>query len=54
MRTETGEASVGPVDAAPPYDSAYQEWWAARGYDPTFGRKLPALFERLWARELRR
>ena len=37
---------VGPVDAAPPYDSAYQEWWAARGYDPTFGRKLPALFER--------
>jgi len=22
------------------------QWWADRGYDPVFGRKLPALFER--------
>jgi SAM-dependent methyltransferase len=22
------------------------DWWASRGYDPQFGRKLPALFER--------
>jgi hypothetical protein len=21
------------------------EWWVLRGYDPAFGRKLPALFE---------
>jgi hypothetical protein len=22
------------------------DWWASRGYDPAFGRKLPGLFER--------
>jgi len=42
--------TVGPVDPAhslyTPYYDAYREWWASRGYDPTFGRKLPALFER--------
>jgi SAM-dependent methyltransferase len=42
----------GPVD---PLHRLYQgfqdawrngDWWASRGYDPVFGRKLPALFER--------
>lgn len=43
---------VAPVDPAHPAYAQYQrawqngEWWTARGYDPTFGRKLPALFER--------
>jgi SAM-dependent methyltransferase len=42
---------VSPVDSAQPlyahYQNAWQagEWWAKRGYDPFFGRKLPALFE---------
>jgi hypothetical protein len=29
------------------------EWWAARGYDPEFGRKLPVLFERCGLRDIR-
>ena len=31
-----------------PFHAAWREgdWWASRGYDPAFGRKLPALFER--------
>jgi SAM-dependent methyltransferase len=31
-----------------PFHAAWRDgdWWASRGYDPTFGRKLPALFER--------
>jgi hypothetical protein len=29
------------------------DWWAARGYDPEFGRKLPALFERCGLRDIR-
>ena len=43
---------VAPVDTAHPHYARYQQawkngdWWAARGYDPTFGRKLPILFER--------
>jgi len=43
---------VSPVDPFHPHYTLYQqawkngEWWAARGYDPTFGRKLPMLFER--------
>ncbi len=44
---------VGPVDPTPLYDSAYEEWWSARGYDPTFGRKLPALFERAGLQNIR-
>jgi SAM-dependent methyltransferase len=44
--------TVAPVDPSHPYYARYQrayrggEWWTSRGYDPTFGRKLPALFER--------
>jgi SAM-dependent methyltransferase len=44
--------TVAPVDPAHPLYERYQkiwrdgEWWAERGYDPVFGRKLPALFER--------
>ena len=43
---------VAPVDPAHPHYALYQrvwkygDWWAERGYDPTFGRKLPILFER--------
>ena len=44
--------TVTPVDQSHPFCARYQgayrngEWWAARGYDPIFGRKLPLLFER--------
>jgi SAM-dependent methyltransferase len=50
---EDGDWGVpGPVDPSHPLYAGYHqafnggEWWAARGYDPFFGRKLPALFER--------
>jgi SAM-dependent methyltransferase len=42
--------TVAPVARSHPYYARYQatwqggEWWASRGYDPTFGRKLPVLF----------
>jgi SAM-dependent methyltransferase len=42
----------GPVDPSHPlyqdFHRAWRngDWWVARGYDPVFGRKLPALFER--------
>lgn len=42
----------GPVDPAHPLYAGYHEafgggvWWSSRGYDPFFGRTLPALFER--------
>jgi hypothetical protein len=29
------------------------EWWTSRGYDPTFGRKLPVLFERCGLESIR-
>ena len=41
-----------PVDPAHPRFDDYQrvwrdgDWWTVRGYDKTFGRRLPALFER--------
>ena len=41
-----------PVDPAHPrYDDYHRvwrdgDWWTVRGYDKTFGRRLPALFER--------
>jgi ubiquinone/menaquinone biosynthesis C-methylase UbiE len=44
--------TVGPVDPAHRSYAKYHEawrngdWWVARGFDPVFGRKLPALFER--------
>jgi len=50
---------VAPVDPAHPlsagYHAAWQNggWWASRGYDPAFGRKLPALFERCGLRNIR-
>ena len=43
---------VTPVDSSHSHSAVYQrawkngEWWAVRGYDPTFGRMLPLLFER--------
>lgn len=44
--------TVAAVDPSHPYTAQYDrihrggEWWRSRGYDPTFGRKLPMLFER--------
>jgi SAM-dependent methyltransferase len=44
--------TLAPVDPSHAYygcfNCAYRagEWWTSRGYDPTFGRKLPVLFER--------
>jgi SAM-dependent methyltransferase len=50
---EEGDWGVpGPVDPSHPRYAGYHRafngggWWAARGYDPFFGRKLPTLFER--------
>ena len=50
---EEGDWGVpGPVDPSHPLYAGYHhafnggDWWATRGYDPFFGRKLPALFER--------
>lgn len=43
---------VAPVDPSHSHYALYHrvwkngEWWASRGYDPTFGQKLPMLFER--------
>jgi SAM-dependent methyltransferase len=50
--------TVAPVDPAHPLYERYHriwrdgEWWAERGYDPVFGRKLPALFERCGLRKI--
>jgi SAM-dependent methyltransferase len=48
--------TVGPVDPTHPlfarHRDAYGEWWAARGYEPAFGRMLPALFERSGLRNI--
>jgi len=44
--------TVAPIDPTHPLYEPYRriwregQWWADRGYDPAFGRKLPALFER--------
>ena len=41
-----------PVDPSHPLFASFHrawragDWWASRGYDPRFGRTLPALFER--------
>lgn len=35
-----------------PYHHAWQDWWTSRGYDPAFGQKLPALFERCGLEEI--
>jgi len=50
---EEGDWGVpGPIDPIHPLYAGYHhafkngEWWASRGYDPFFGRKLPTLFER--------
>jgi SAM-dependent methyltransferase len=51
--------TVTPVDQSDPFYARYQdayrngEWWAARGYDPIFGRKLPVLFERCGLENIR-
>ena len=44
--------TVAPVEPSHPKYASYHRawrdgaWWASRGYDPQFGRKLPALFDR--------
>jgi hypothetical protein len=49
----------GSVDPAHPSYQVYHDawrngdWWISRGYDPWFGRKLPALFERCGLEEIR-
>lgn len=51
--------TIAPVDPShryyAPYNSIYRggEWWVSRGYDPTFGRKLPVLFERCGLENIR-
>ena len=48
-----------PVDPAHPRYDDYQrvwrdgDWWTVRGYDKTFGRRLPALFERAGLEDIR-
>jgi SAM-dependent methyltransferase len=50
--------TVVPVDPAHPLYEQYHriwrngDWWTERGYDPIFGRKLPALFERCGLRKI--
>ena len=51
--------TIAPVDPSHPHYASYHdawrdgEWWALRGYDPVFGRKLPALFERCGLKNIR-
>ena len=51
--------TLAPVDPSHAYygrfHAAYRagEWWTSRGYDPTFGRKLPVLFERCGLESIR-
>jgi len=51
--------TIAPVDPSHsqygPYQKAHRagEWWKERGYDPIFGRKLPALFERCGLENIR-
>ncbi len=50
---------VSPVDPSHPLYAKYNavweggDWWASRGYDPVFGRKLPVLFERCGLENIR-
>ncbi len=50
---------VAPVDPSHPYAASFDgtwragEWWTSRGYDPSFGRKLPTLFERCGLENIR-
>jgi len=51
--------TIAPVDPSHPFSARYHgayragERWAARGYDPTFGRKLAVLFERCGLEDIR-
>jgi SAM-dependent methyltransferase len=51
--------TIAPVDRSHPYYARYNgtyrggEWWTSRGYGPTFGRKLPMLFERCGLENIR-
>lgn len=51
--------TVAPVDPAHPLSGRYRDawkdggWWASRGYDPNFGRRLPGLFERCGLQSIR-
>jgi SAM-dependent methyltransferase len=51
--------TIAPMDRSHPHYDRYQrtwrdgEWWASRGYDPTFGRKLPVLFENCGLQNIR-
>ena len=56
---KTGIGTVTPTDPSHPSYASYHrvwregQWWADRGYDPAFGRKLPALFERCGLNNIR-
>src|SRR6516165_8027107 len=51
--------TLAPVDPSHPYSALYSRaaraggWWASRGYDPFFGRKLQVLFERCGLKNIR-
>lgn len=51
--------TIAPVDPSHPHYASYHDawrdgaWWALRGYDPVFGRKLHALFERCGLENIR-
>jgi SAM-dependent methyltransferase len=51
--------TIAPVDRSHPYYDRYQRtwrdgaWFASRGYDPTFGRRLPVLFENCGLQNIR-
>jgi SAM-dependent methyltransferase len=60
LMDEDGDwGTIAPVDPSHPYYAPYHRtyqgggWWASRGYDPTFGRKLPMLFERCGLENIR-
>ena len=59
MDEDADWAIPAPVDPAHPlyadYAAAWRDgdWWTVRGYDKTFGRKLPALFERCGLEDIR-
>jgi SAM-dependent methyltransferase len=51
--------TAAPVDPAHPLYDGYRrawrdgDWWTSRGYDKTFGQKLPVLFERCGLQDIR-
>lgn len=51
--------TAAPVDPSHPRYEGYRrawrdgDWWTSRGYDKSFGQKLPALFERCGLQDIR-